>query len=53
MKMTQNLIYIIDDEETIREGLSTSLEDDYQVRAFVDAEKAISKRKSSIFYRRK
>jgi len=41
MKVTKNLIYIIDDEETIREGLSTSLEDDYQVRTFVDAEKAI------------
>ena len=40
--MTDNLIYIIDDEETIREGLSTSLEVDYQVKAFVDAEQAIN-----------
>lgn len=39
--MTDSLIYIIDDEETIREGLSTSLEVDYQVKAFVDAEQAI------------
>ena len=39
--MTKNLIYIIDDEETIREGLSTSLEDDYQVSSFMDAEMAI------------
>lgn len=34
-------IYIVDDEQTIREGLTTALEADYQVEAFAAAENAI------------
>jgi len=34
-------IFIVDDEETIREGLALSLETEYQAKAFQDAESAI------------
>ncbi|MDY7034198.1 MAG: sigma-54 dependent transcriptional regulator [Thermodesulfobacteriota bacterium] len=34
-------LYIIDDEESIRDGLTTALETDYQVSAFVTGEDAI------------
>lgn len=34
-------IYIVDDEETIRDGVLMALEEDYQVEAFADAETAI------------
>ena len=34
-------IFIVDDEETIREGLALSLETEYQTKAFQDAESAI------------
>ena len=34
-------IYIVDDEETIRDGVSLALEADYRVAAFPDAESAI------------
>ncbi|MCF8131018.1 MAG: sigma-54 dependent transcriptional regulator, partial [Deltaproteobacteria bacterium] len=34
-------IYIVDDEETIREGVSMALEPDYQVKTFSTAEAAI------------
>lgn len=35
-------IYIVDDEQTIREGVRLALEDDYRVKAFSDAETAIA-----------
>jgi len=35
-------IYIVDDEETIREGVSMALEPDYQVKTFSTAEAAIA-----------
>ncbi len=34
-------IYIVDDEDTIREGLTMALEADYQIKAFSDAESAL------------
>ncbi|MCK4789959.1 MAG: sigma-54-dependent Fis family transcriptional regulator, partial [Desulfobacteraceae bacterium] len=34
-------IYVVDDEETIREGVTMALETDYQVKAFSSAEAAI------------
>jgi len=34
-------IYIVDDEQTIREGVSMALEADYQVETFSTAETAI------------
>ena len=34
-------IYIVDDEKTIREGVSMTLEADYSVKAFATAESAI------------
>jgi len=37
----QYALYIIDDEQTIREGITMALEADYQVKAFSDAETAI------------
>ncbi len=40
--MTEYTIFIVDDEKTIREGISTVLEDFYHVTAFKDAESAIS-----------
>ncbi|MGD8985530.1 MAG: sigma-54 dependent transcriptional regulator [Desulfobacteraceae bacterium] len=39
--MIQYSIYIVDDEETIREGVTMALEADYQVKAFATAEIAI------------
>lgn len=39
--MISYLIYIIDDEETIREGITMALEPEYQVKAFPTAEAAI------------
>ena len=39
--MIQYSIYIIDDEPTIRDGLTLSLEEDYLVAAFPEAESAI------------
>ena len=39
--MIQYSIYIVDDEETIREGVTMALEADYQVEAFSTAETAI------------
>jgi DNA-binding NtrC family response regulator len=39
--MIQYYIYIVDDEETIREGVSMALETNYQVKAFATAEGAI------------
>jgi two-component system response regulator AtoC len=39
--MIQYSIYIVDDEETIREGVTMALEADYQVKAFSNAETAI------------
>ena len=35
-------VHIIDDEQTIREGITMALEDQYQVRDFADAESALS-----------
>ena len=37
----QYSIFIVDDEKTIREGITMALEADYQVRAFSDAETGI------------
>ncbi len=34
-------IYIVDDEQLIRDSLTIELESDYQIEAFPDAEKAI------------
>ena len=39
--MTAYTIFIIDDEETIREGIKMVLEENYRVKAFSEAEKAI------------
>ena len=39
--MIQYSIYIVDDEETIREGVTMALEAEYQVKAFSNAETAI------------
>jgi DNA-binding NtrC family response regulator len=39
--MISYTIYVVDDEETIREGVTMSLETDYQVKAFSSAETAI------------
>lgn len=39
--MISYTVYIVDDEETIRSGLSLALEDDYHVAAFANAEAAI------------
>jgi len=35
-------IYIVDDEQTIREGVSVALEDSYRIKDFADAETALS-----------
>jgi DNA-binding NtrC family response regulator len=40
--MTPFSIYIVDDEETIREGLTLGLQAEYHVEAFTTAEKAIA-----------
>jgi len=39
--MSAYTIFIIDDEEIIREGIQMVLEENYRVKAFTDAEKAI------------
>ncbi|HCY88480.1 MAG TPA: sigma-54-dependent Fis family transcriptional regulator [Desulfobacteraceae bacterium] len=39
--MTEFVIYVVDDEPTIREGVSSELEDDYQVFSFETAEDAL------------
>jgi DNA-binding NtrC family response regulator len=39
--MTTYTIYIVDDEQTIREGITMALESDYQMKAFATAESAI------------
>ncbi|MBW1739711.1 MAG: sigma-54-dependent Fis family transcriptional regulator [Deltaproteobacteria bacterium] len=39
--MISYAIYVVDDEETIREGVTMALETDYQVKAFSSAEAAI------------
>jgi DNA-binding NtrC family response regulator len=39
--MIQYSIYVVDDEETIREGVSMALEANYQVKAFATAEGAM------------
>ncbi len=41
IEMIQYFIYIVDDEETIREGVTMALEAHYQVEAFATAESAI------------
>ncbi|MGD8972796.1 MAG: sigma 54-interacting transcriptional regulator, partial [Desulfobacterales bacterium] len=41
-------IYIVDDEQTIRDGVLMALEDDYQVKAFADAESAIEQLEESL-----
>ena len=40
-------IYIVDDEETIRDGVTLALEADYQVKAFATAESAIDAMKDA------
>ena len=35
-------IYIVDDEQTITDSVTMALEDDYRIKAFSDAEKAIA-----------
>lgn len=40
--MTEYSIFIVDDEQTIREGISTVLTDHYRTTAFPEAESAIS-----------
>ncbi len=39
--MIQYSLYIVDDEQTIREGITVALEEDYQVEGFATAEAAI------------
>ena len=39
-------IFVVDDEQTIRDGVSMALENDYRVVAFADAETAINAMKS-------
>ncbi|UCF89901.1 MAG: sigma-54-dependent Fis family transcriptional regulator [Desulfobacterales bacterium] len=39
--MVAYTLFIVDDEQTIREGIAMALEDDYQVRTFAQAEPAI------------
>ncbi len=41
-------IYIVDDEQSIREGLTIALETDYQVEAFSTAEEALEGLKNSL-----
>ena len=40
-------IYIVDDEQTIREGITMALEADYEVKAFSTAETALDSIKTS------
>ena len=35
-------IYILDDEKTITDSVTMALEDDYQIKAFSDAERAMA-----------
>ena len=46
--MIQYSIYIVDDEETIREGVSMALEADYKIEAFSTAETAIDAIKANL-----
>ena len=41
MSMIRHVIHIVDDERTIREGISMALEEDYRIKAFADAETAL------------
>ena len=41
MPMIKYSIYIVDDEQTITGSVTMALEDDYQIKAFSDAESAI------------
>ena len=45
--MIQYSIYVVDDEKTIREGVTMALEADYQVEAFATAETAIDAMKDN------
>jgi len=45
--MTPFSIFIVDDEETIREGLTLGLQAEYHVKAFTTAEKAIAAMKKN------
>jgi DNA-binding NtrC family response regulator len=45
--MIQYAVYIVDDEETIREGVTMALEADYQVAAFATGESALHAMKDS------
>lgn len=40
--MIQYTVFVVDDEETIREGISSDLEDDYRTLSFSDAESALA-----------
>ena len=35
-------VYIVDDEQTIREGVTMALEDIYRIKDFADAETALT-----------
>ncbi|MDA3789913.1 MAG: sigma-54 dependent transcriptional regulator [Desulfobacula sp.] len=39
--MTDYTLYVVDDEETIREGIASELEDDYKIYSFETAEDAL------------
>lgn len=39
--MIQYLVYVVDDEESIREGISMALEEDYEIESFYSAESAL------------
>ena len=41
--MIQYSLYLIDDEESIRKGISFGLQKDYLVQSFADAESALEK----------
>ena len=43
--MVEYTLFIVDDEKTIREGISSDLEDDYSLCTFESAEKALEKAK--------
>ncbi len=47
MKMLQYSIYIVDDEEMVREGVATALKKRYHVEAFATAENAIEAMENS------
>jgi DNA-binding NtrC family response regulator len=46
--MISYTLYIVDDEETIRDGISVALEGDYHVETYVSAEEAIDAMESSL-----